>query len=184
MKSISNEKDGDWTVHTNKKKSRQKKNGDTKKRSYHYIFQANNAIADMDAPQDKPVRIETIFDQTILQGKDIMNWIILIWSARENYTKCWNYLFYTNQLQSSPHGDYIDNIHTRWYGNWGLLEDHYGYAISISNTEPFSYIQWLFPVFESGGMNSQSDALNKVSNCCIHKMVLKVVKSQHLFSFA
>lgn len=44
-----------------------------------------------------------------------------------------NVLFYTNKLSSQPNGDYIDNIHKKWWGNYELLEDHHG------------FIQWLFP---------------------------------------
>lgn len=59
-----------------------------------------------------------------------------------------NYLFYTNQLESSPHGDYIENILTKWKGNYEILEAHHG------------YIQWLFPIREHG-MNSLSQKLQK-----------------------
>jgi hypothetical protein len=60
-----------------------------------------------------------------------------------------NFLFYSNKIQSIPSGDYIDNIHSKWYDNWSLLEQHHG------------YIQWLFPVFENSGLNWDSDALGK-----------------------
>lgn len=54
-----------------------------------------------------------------------------------------------NQIESIPSGDYIDNIHTSWAENFALLESHHG------------YIQWLFPLFESNGMNYQSKKLEK-----------------------
>jgi len=60
-----------------------------------------------------------------------------------------NYRFYTNKIPSSPDGDYIDNIHKNWKGDYSLLEVHHG------------YIQWLFPLFEGGGMNSFSTELDK-----------------------
>jgi len=84
---------------------------------------------------------------------------------------CKNFMFYSNQLASSPHGDYIDNLHANWYGNWGLLEDHHG------------YIQWLFPMFESGGMNSRSDALTKAEAKLIRENLecaKRIIKSYRL----
>lgn len=59
-----------------------------------------------------------------------------------------NYQFYTNTLKSFPNGDFIDGIHTKWFGNWSLLEAHHG------------YIQWLFPIRE-GGLNMESQPLSK-----------------------
>ncbi|ELR16642.1 opioid growth factor receptor (ogfr) region protein, putative, partial [Acanthamoeba castellanii str. Neff] len=69
---------------------------------------------------------------------------------RTNVRHSWqllNYVFYTNGLASVPDGDYVDNIHEKWYYNYRLLESHHG------------YIQWLFPRFESGGTNGSSEAL-------------------------
>eukprot|EP00029_Vermamoeba_vermiformis_P014651 TRINITY_DN9766_c0_g1_i1.p1 TRINITY_DN9766_c0_g1~~TRINITY_DN9766_c0_g1_i1.p1 ORF type:complete len:453 (-),score=101.26 TRINITY_DN9766_c0_g1_i1:15-1373(-) len=60
-----------------------------------------------------------------------------------------NFLFYSGKIKSMPSGDYLDNIHKRWWFNYDLLEQFHG------------YIQWLFPVFESSGMNSMSAALSK-----------------------
>lgn len=57
-----------------------------------------------------------------------------------------NYKFYTNQMESNPDGDLIDNIHKRWFGKYERLEYHHG------------YIQWLFPIREKG-MNWSADAL-------------------------
>jgi len=57
-----------------------------------------------------------------------------------------NVLFYKNQLSSCPEGDYIDNIHKKWWGNYRKLEVHHG------------YIQWLFPLREAG-MNYQAKEL-------------------------
>jgi hypothetical protein len=59
-----------------------------------------------------------------------------------------NYDFYSNRMRSQPQGDLIDNIHTKWFGNWSLLEAHHG------------YIQWLFPIRE-GGMNTDSQPMSK-----------------------
>ncbi|XP_060581361.1 uncharacterized protein LOC132737980 isoform X1 [Ruditapes philippinarum] len=49
-----------------------------------------------------------------------------------------NCRFYMNQIPSKPDGDYIDQIHVNWWGDYKLLEVHHG------------YIQWLFPIRESG----------------------------------
>lgn len=43
-------------------------------------------------------------------------------------------------------GDFIDDIHVKWWGDYGKLEVHHG------------YIQWLFPIREEG-MNWDSQAL-------------------------
>eukprot|EP01095_Lingulamoeba_sp_RSL-Kostka_P007850 TRINITY_DN2557_c0_g2_i1.p1 TRINITY_DN2557_c0_g2~~TRINITY_DN2557_c0_g2_i1.p1 ORF type:complete len:183 (-),score=51.15 TRINITY_DN2557_c0_g2_i1:3-551(-) len=60
-----------------------------------------------------------------------------------------NYLFYTNQISSQPNGDKISDIHTNWFKDYGKLERHHG------------YVQWLFPLFESNGMNSKAKKLTK-----------------------
>mmetsp|Transcript_16803 Transcript_16803/g.34225 ORF Transcript_16803/g.34225 Transcript_16803/m.34225 type:complete len:236 (-) Transcript_16803:34-741(-) len=57
-----------------------------------------------------------------------------------------NQKFYSNQLESRPDGDYIEEILTKWYGNDELLEQHHG------------YVQWLFPIREMG-MNPISQPL-------------------------
>ena len=49
-----------------------------------------------------------------------------------------NYEFYTNARVSEPSGGLIDEIHSEWWGDYGLLERHHG------------YIQWLFPIREQG----------------------------------
>jgi len=59
-----------------------------------------------------------------------------------------NFLFYNGDITSQPSGDYIDNIHTQWWGNVQLLEAHHG------------YIQWLFPIREPG-LNYQSSPIQK-----------------------
>lgn len=38
-----------------------------------------------------------------------------------------NQLFYNNEIPCEPHGDFIDNIHAKWFGNHALLERHHGY---------------------------------------------------------
>jgi len=55
--------------------------------------------------------------------------------------------FYSNEIKSTPRGDYIDNIHRDWKGEYELLESHHG------------YIQWLFPIREEG-MNFQAQRLH------------------------
>jgi len=57
-----------------------------------------------------------------------------------------NLEFYSNERPSKPEGDYVDNIHTKWWGKYSLLESHHG------------YIQWLFPIREDG-MNGQAQQL-------------------------
>jgi len=57
-----------------------------------------------------------------------------------------NYLFYSGKIPSSPDGDYIDKIHTKWWGRTDILEVHHG------------YIQWLFPIKEHG-LNFESKPL-------------------------
>ncbi|XP_078595126.1 uncharacterized protein LOC144872638 [Branchiostoma floridae x Branchiostoma japonicum] len=59
-----------------------------------------------------------------------------------------NYKFYMNELKSKPDGDYIDNIHRDWWGDYKRLEMHHG------------YIQWLFPIREEG-MNWQAMELQE-----------------------
>jgi len=79
-----------------------------------------------------------------------------------------NYCFYKNEVPSSPSGDLVDVIHEKWFGNHHLLEAHHG------------YIQWLFPLFEGGGMNSQSDPLNKAEAKLMRKdmeISSRIVKS-------
>ena len=34
-----------------------------------------------------------------------------------------NYLFYSNKIKSSPMGDFIENVHTKWYGDYEKLEE-------------------------------------------------------------
>jgi len=54
--------------------------------------------------------------------------------------------FYLGRIPSKPEGDFIDNIHKDWFGDFDLLEEHH------------SYIQWLFPIREQG-LNSQAHPL-------------------------
>ncbi|XP_065190135.1 uncharacterized protein LOC135821007 [Sycon ciliatum] len=58
-----------------------------------------------------------------------------------------NWRFYSGQIATIPHEVYIDDIHRDWWQDLGHLEyDH-------------SYIQWLFPISESSGMNWSAQAL-------------------------
>ena len=52
-------------------------------------------------------------------------------------------------MENDLDGEFIDTIHSRWRGNYALLEDHH------------AYIQWLFPVFENGGVNPKAHALSR-----------------------
>eukprot|EP01100_Stratorugosa_tubuloviscum_P001507 TRINITY_DN1333_c3_g1_i1.p1 TRINITY_DN1333_c3_g1~~TRINITY_DN1333_c3_g1_i1.p1 ORF type:complete len:263 (+),score=77.26 TRINITY_DN1333_c3_g1_i1:48-791(+) len=58
-----------------------------------------------------------------------------------------NFKFYSGKCKSKPNGDTIDKIHTNWSKNYELLEEHH------------SYIQWLFPVYESSGVNFEAKPL-------------------------
>ncbi|OWF43262.1 opioid growth factor receptor-like protein 1 [Mizuhopecten yessoensis] len=81
-----------------------------------------------------------------------------------------NLLFYTGKMPSHPDGDYIDNIHENWWGDYRLLESHHG------------YIQWLFPIRESG-MNfySQELQLHEIEKMKEDKKALaRVLKSYRL----
>ncbi|XP_055996916.1 opioid growth factor receptor-like protein 1 isoform X2 [Ostrea edulis] len=57
-----------------------------------------------------------------------------------------NWKFYCNELRSYPDGDFIDNIHKNWWGDYERLERHHG------------YVQWLFPIRETG-MNFHAQEL-------------------------
>ncbi|KAI6649215.1 Myb-like protein X-like [Oopsacas minuta] len=59
-----------------------------------------------------------------------------------------NLEFYQNRLPSQPSGDYIDDIHKKWWSDYDLLEQHHG------------YIQWLFPIQEQG-LNHHAQPLQK-----------------------
>ena len=66
-----------------------------------------------------------------------------------------NELFYKNELASQPDGVLIDTIHAEWADDYDRLEINHG------------YIQWLFPVFESAGMNWESQPLTKAGAAAI-----------------
>jgi len=68
-----------------------------------------------------------------------------------------NYRFYNGSIPSAPDGAFIDLIHRHWWHNHDKLEIHHG------------YIQWLFPVFESGGMNYESQNLGKEEAALMRK---------------
>eukprot|EP00030_Apusomonadida_sp_AF-17_P002129 a2651_67.p1 GENE.a2651_67~~a2651_67.p1 ORF type:complete len:384 (+),score=94.47 a2651_67:67-1152(+) len=85
-------------------------------------------------------------------------------------TKSKNLEFYMNARPSEPDGDFIDNIHAKWFGNYKLLERHHG------------YIQWLFPIKEKG-MNSLSQRLHEHEAVAIRaspEMQARVVRSYEL----
>ncbi|KAL6043692.1 Opioid growth factor receptor [Balamuthia mandrillaris] len=82
-----------------------------------------------------------------------------------------NYRFYAGLIASQPDGDTIDNMHKRWFGNHSLLEYHHG------------FIQWLFPVFESGGVNWHAEPLSKHDAKLIRQdftLATRVIKSYRL----
>ncbi|KDR82797.1 hypothetical protein GALMADRAFT_238346 [Galerina marginata CBS 339.88] len=57
-----------------------------------------------------------------------------------------NLEFYSNNRRSRPDNRTIDEIHEKWFGDYGKLEAKHG------------YIQWLFPIREYG-MNYESQPL-------------------------
>ncbi|XP_078334785.1 uncharacterized protein LOC111125887 isoform X5 [Crassostrea virginica] len=57
-----------------------------------------------------------------------------------------NARFYKNEMESYPDGDFIENILTKWKGDYDRLEKHHG------------YIQWLFPT-RGAGVNSYAQEL-------------------------
>ena len=59
-----------------------------------------------------------------------------------------NVEFYSNELPSSPDGSFVDTIHRKWWGDDDKLEVHH------------SYIQWLFPIHESG-LNYRAQILQR-----------------------
>ncbi|CAF3433526.1 unnamed protein product [Rotaria sp. Silwood1] len=69
-------------------------------------------------------------------------------SVRSDSKITQNYRFYTNQLESYPDGDLIDNIHKLWFRDYDRLEFHHGYT------------QWLFPLQERG-LNCYTEPLQK-----------------------
>lgn len=86
-----------------------------------------------------------------------------------------NYLFYSGQIKSKPMGNYIHEMHRLWFYNYELLESHHGSVrknmfplggtrfllLVLSHSVCIRYIQWLFPVFESSGVNWDADSLSK-----------------------
>mmetsp|Transcript_13301 Transcript_13301/g.26029 ORF Transcript_13301/g.26029 Transcript_13301/m.26029 type:complete len:350 (-) Transcript_13301:124-1173(-) len=81
-----------------------------------------------------------------------------------------NLLFYRNELKSKPKGDYVEEIHKKWFGEYRLLERHHG------------FIQWLFPIREKG-MNWESQPLQKFEAKGIRedpKAMKRFVKSYRL----
>lgn len=70
--------------------------------------------------------------------------------AVEDPDRSGNRDFYQNRLRSRPHPcATIDEIHSQWKGDFDLLEAHHG------------YIQFLFPIRESGGVNIHAQPLMK-----------------------
>lgn len=69
-----------------------------------------------------------------------------------------NLEFYMNKRKSKPDGDYIDQIHEKWKFQYDLLEEHHG------------YIQWLFPIRESGlNWHAQELQLHEAEAICKDK---------------
>ncbi len=79
---------------------------------------------------------------------DILSYLLHYPNHREDFDKNSNYLFYSNQLRSSPNRFLIDEFHRDWFGQYTDLELEHG------------FIQWIFPLFESG-MNFSSQVLQR-----------------------
>src|SRR5690348_12097599 len=58
-----------------------------------------------------------------------------------------NVEFYSNKIPCQPDNVFLDEIHHKWKGDYTKLEYRHG------------YIQWLFPISESGGVNPLAHAL-------------------------
>ncbi|XP_065902215.1 opioid growth factor receptor-like protein 1 isoform X2 [Dysidea avara] len=88
---------------------------------------------------------------------------------KDNPALKYNLKFYQNNIPSARKGDYIDNIHELWWGNYNHLEwDH-------------SYIGWLFPIREKGlNMHAHELQLHEAKEICkdkvAHGRVLKSYK--------
>lgn len=68
-------------------------------------------------------------------------------SKKKDNTKK-NVNFYLNKRVSDPNGDYIENIHKKWWGDFQKLEAHHG------------FIQWLFPNSFQSRFNQMADSLS------------------------
>lgn len=68
--------------------------------------------------------------------------------ARSNPKMMDNYNFYADKIPCTPDGDFIDNIHKKWFGDVKKLDSHSG------------YIEWLFPLQEKD-LNGASEPLQK-----------------------
>ena len=68
-----------------------------------------------------------------------------------------NLNFLTGKIESKPDGDFIHNIHTKWFGDFRKLEIHGG------------YIQWLFPL-PTQGVNYEAHPLQK------HELEVKTIE--------
>jgi len=89
-----------------------------------------------------------------------------------------NFLFYSGKITSQPDGDYIDKIHTKWWGKTDILESHHG------------YIQWLFPIKEHG-LNFESKPLQsheilkiKADQSCIKRFIKSYELMLHFYGCA
>jgi hypothetical protein len=81
-------------------------------------------------------------------GRDIAEYRDNYPNVRANRNIHENYDFYMNNISSHPDGDFIDNIHKKWFRDYDKLEYHHG------------YIQWLFPLQEKG-LNWSAEPLQK-----------------------
>jgi hypothetical protein len=95
-----------------------------------------------DSDEDEDPRYASYSKRDILEYRDNYP------NARSNQRIHDNLDFYTNKIPSHPDGDYIDNIHKTWFGQYRKLEFHHG------------YIQWLFPLQEKG-LNWSAEPLQK-----------------------
>ncbi|XP_065194172.1 opioid growth factor receptor-like [Sycon ciliatum] len=60
-----------------------------------------------------------------------------------------NTLFYAGQTNAAPNLETIDQIHANWSADYDKLEANH------------NYIQWLFPISGSSGVNPRAQALQK-----------------------
>jgi hypothetical protein len=83
------------------------------------------------------------------------NYVEDYYENNSSYRK--NLDFLTGKIESKPDGDYIHNIHSKWFGDFSNLETHHG------------YIQWLFPL-PIQGVNYEAHPLQK------HELEVKIIE--------
>jgi hypothetical protein len=82
-----------------------------------------------------------------------------------------NVKFYSGKLKAKPSTENIDEIHSQWFGRFDFLENNN------------NYMEWLFPIYGSAGMNPHTSPLSMYEAELIRndkKSSIRVVKSYKL----